>query len=426
MLVGLLELEYRGFGSTSHVAMELARATAEQMGAPDDMMFEVILGTLLRDLSKDGIESAENAGKVFSDDERKRHIEEHISASLRMFEHVDFPWKVLPVVRHHHECYNGSGAPDGLRGREIPMAARIVRVVDAYVALSSKSGEESISSDKVLQTLAEETGRKFDPEVVEAFNRVVEKRMMGARSGNKPTVLIVVPDRQFRRLLRVRLSNIGLTVREARTYEKCRERLLKSPPDLALIDIDLDPQDAFQLLAEMQQDDNLCRVPIAFLSSRSDRALKLRALRQGVDDYLVNDNMEELIARVENILIRRAVRADGNSRRIGRGITGSLENLGLPDIVQTLTIGMKTACVTLTCGNQQGQIWFENGTPKHAETAQATGEEAFYEMVRWKTGEFNIEHGTQGRRVTIEHDSMFLLMEGLRQIDESNFEAHAS
>ena len=111
-----------------------------------------------------------------------------------------------------------------------------------------------------------------------------------------------MPDRQFRRLLRVRLSNIGLTVREARTYEKCRERLLKSPPDLALIDIDVDPQDAFQLLAEMQQNDNLCRVPIAFLSSRSDRALKLRALRQGVDDYLVNDNMEELIARVENIL----------------------------------------------------------------------------------------------------------------------------
>ena len=132
--------------------------------------------------------------------------------------------------------------------------------------------------------------------------------------------------------------------------------------------------------------------------------------------------MEEIMARVENILVRRAIRADGDSRRVRRGITGRLENLTLPDIVQTLTIGMKTACVSLTSGNESGRLWFENGTPTHAECADVIGEDAFYMMIRWKTGEFVIEHGTRSRRSTIEHDSMFLLMEGLRLVDEGEAE----
>jgi response regulator RpfG family c-di-GMP phosphodiesterase len=418
-LVGLLELEYRRFGSTSHVAMELARATVEELGADEDMMYEVVLGTLLRDLGRAGLEPEPLTEKVFTDSERNRFIDEHVTASLRMFEHIDFPWKVLSVVRHHHERYNGTGAPDGLRGREIPMGARIVSVVDAYVALTSGKGEDSMNPDEALRVLAEETGRQFDPEVVEAFNRVIDKRLLGRKSSKKPVVLLAEPEPQFRRLLKVHLANIGLTVKEARNYEKCKEHMLKSPPDLAIINIDADPWEAFQLLDEIQRDENLCRVPIAFLSTRNDRSLKLRALRQGVEDYMIKgDDMEELIARVENIVVRRAIRADGESRRGRRGVMGRLENLGLPDIVQTLTIGMKTACVSLTSGKRTGRIWFENGTPKHAQCAQLTGEDAFYEMMRWKAGEFVIEHRSRTRRNTIEHDSMFLLMEGLRQIDE--------
>jgi len=427
VLVGLLELEYREFGSTSHVAMELARATVEELGADEDIMNEVVLGTLLRDLGKVALESEPRSAEAFTDAERNRFIAEQVGASLRLFEHIDFPWKVLSVVRHHHERYNGSGAPDGLRGREIPLGARIVSVVNAYVAMTCRKGVDSMSPDEALKTLAEETGRQFDPEVLEAFSRVIDKRLLGRKSKSKPLVLLVEPDRQFCRLLKVNLANLGLSVKQARDYEKCKERLLKAPPDLAIVDIDPDPREAFQMLNEIQQDDNLCRVPIVFMSSRADRSLKLRALRKGVEDYLVkSDDMEEIMARVENILVRRAIRADGDSRRIRRGVTGRLENLTLPDIVQTLTIGMKTACVSLTAGNQTGRIWFENGTPTHAECAELSGEEAFYGMIRWKTGEFVIEHGTRTRRNTIEHDSMFLLMEGLRLVDESEAERAAA
>ena len=87
---------------------------------------------------------------------------------------------------------------------------------------------------------------------------------------------------------------------------------------------------------------------------------------------------------------------------------------------------MKTACVTLTSDGKTGRIWFVTGAPKHAECKRLKGDDAFYEMVRWKTGEFVIEHGSKTRRTSIDQDAMFLLMEGLRLIDEDGDEAQTA
>jgi hypothetical protein len=89
-------------------------------------------------------------------------------------------------------------------------------------------------------------------------------------------------------------------------------------------------------------------------------------------------------------------------------------------------MGMKTACVTLRSNGSKGQIWFENGTVRHAESGRQKGEPAFYEMVRWTDGSFVIEHGVQTRRRSIERDAMFLVMEGVRLMDESEAGASAT
>lgn len=427
VLVGLLELEHKLFASSSHQAMQLARATAEELGAHEDMVNEVVMGTLLRDVGKAGLELDHPADEECSPEERRKHDDEHVSSSLRLFEHIDFPWKVLPVVRHHHEHYNGAGGPDALRGREIPMGARIVAVVDAYVALTCGKQRQARDPEEALQELVRRAGHHFDPEVVEAFHRVIDKRLAGNKSKVKPAVLIVEPQKQFRRLIKMRLINEGLKVLEASGCEKAMGLLLKYPPDLVLVALDPEPGEAFQLLHEMQQDERLCRMPIAFLAQRPDRVLKLRALRLGVDDLLhKGDDMEELVARVQNILLRKAIRSEGEPRRTRRGISGSLDHLGLADMIQTLAIGMKTASVSIASAGRNGTIWFENGTPRHAETGDLEGEQAFYEMVRWGEGEFVIEHGVKTKRKSLNHDAMYLLMEGLRLLDEEVGEAQAA
>ena len=182
---------------------------------------------------------------------------------------------------------------------------------------------------------------------------------------------------------------------------------------------DTESTEAFSILHEVQQDQKLCAMPVAFLASRNDRVLKLRALRQGVDDFLLkSDDLEELVARVQNVLTRETLRKEGGARRTRRGITGELDNLSLPDITQTLVMGMKSARVTVSSSERHGKIWFDNGAVVHAETAGQKGDEAFFEMVGWTSGEFVIEHGLKSKHKSVDKDTMFLLMEGLRLMDE--------
>jgi response regulator RpfG family c-di-GMP phosphodiesterase len=352
----------------------------------------------------------------------------HVDGSLRLFEHIDFPWKVLPIIHHHHERYDGKGYPDGLKGREIPLGARIVAIVDAYVALTSdREHRGPIENDEALGTLMVEAGRQFDPEVFEAFQKALEQRSPGARSGEKPSVLIIAPQDEHRKVLKMRLVNEGFDVTESKSTQRALRKLRKQPASLALIDIDVDHATAFRLLQDMREDEELCRVPVAFLTGHHDRILKIRALREGVDDMLSKtDDLEELMARVQNIVSREAVRRDGKVERSRRGISGELENLGFADIVQVLSMGMKTACVTLRSNGSKGRVWFENGTVRHAEAGSEQGESAFYEMVRWNDGSFVIEHGVQTRVRSIERDAMFLVMEGVRLMDESGAGASAA
>ena len=421
IVVALLELDDRHFGGFSHQAMELARAVAEELSDEEEMIQEIVLATLLRDVGKAGVSSAVLTETGWFTEEQKEMMKSHVESSMRLFEHVDFPWKVLPIIRHHHERYDGKGYPDGLRGREIPMGARIVAVVDAFVALTSgRNHRGAFDGEQALTMLAAEAGRQFDPEVVEAFQKVLDKRRGGRKKKRKPQILIADAQAEFRKPLKMRLLNDGCDILEAEDYETALGMMLKESPDLVLLDLDADQAAAFQLLEEIRQDESLRRLPLALLSRSSDRILKIRALRQGVDDFLGKDSdLDELAARVENILTREAVRRESSPQPVRRGITGDLENLGLPEIIQTLVMGMKTACVTLRRDGVVGRIWLDNGAARHADAGELEGDPAFFEMVRWDSGEFLIEHGVRCKHNTLTHDAMYLLMEGLRMIDES-------
>ena len=101
------------------------------------------------------------------------------------------------------------------------------------------------------------------------------------------------------------------------------------------------------------------------------------------------------------------------------GISGELDNLPVPEIVQMLCMGEKTASVRITCGDRTGAMWFENGALVHAECGPAEGEEAFADLAAWPKGTFLIRHEETAPRVSIESDPMGLLLDHCRVIDET-------
>ncbi len=151
-----------------------AVATARHMGLSADLVEAVNTGTLLKDIGKLGVpdyvllKTGELTGEEFA------KIRKHPEVGAAILEGVVFPWPVLPVVRSHHERWDGTGYPDGLKGEQIPLTARILAVADVYDALtSSRAHRGAWSREGALAEIQRQAGAHFDPAVVAAFTAVI-------------------------------------------------------------------------------------------------------------------------------------------------------------------------------------------------------------------------------------------------------------
>jgi putative nucleotidyltransferase with HDIG domain len=100
-------------------------------------------------------------------------IKLHAPIGAQILSAIDFPYPVVPIVRHHHENWDGTGYPDGLRGVDIPLGARIMAVVDCYDALTSdRPYRPALSDQEALEIIEARKGTMYDPIVTDAFMRV--------------------------------------------------------------------------------------------------------------------------------------------------------------------------------------------------------------------------------------------------------------
>jgi len=103
-------------------------------------------------------------------------IKQHPLRGAQILEEMNFPKEVIAIVLNHHERWGGEGYPNGIRGQEIPLGARIVSLVDAYVAMTSERPyRRALPYEKARQVIAENWGSPFDPSVIEVFLTVLDK-----------------------------------------------------------------------------------------------------------------------------------------------------------------------------------------------------------------------------------------------------------
>lgn len=109
-------------------------------------------------------------GRVTPEEFEKLKIHPVVGAEI--LDRVQFPYPVVPIVRSHHEKWNGTGYPDGLSGEGIPIGARILSVVDCFDALTSERPyRRAISPDEAMALLRAESGRSYDPRVVDCIEK---------------------------------------------------------------------------------------------------------------------------------------------------------------------------------------------------------------------------------------------------------------
>ncbi|HCR70336.1 MAG TPA: histidine kinase, partial [Anaerolineae bacterium] len=161
-------------GHTQRVT-ELTLRVAAKLGFSDEEMVHIKRGALLHDMGKMAIpdEILQKPGPL--DEEEWKKMRQHPVYAFEMLSNISYLHPALEIPFFHHERWDGSGYPRGLKGEEIPLAARMFAIVDVWDALSSdRPYRKKLPRNEVIAYLREKSGTLFEPRLVDIFLEMIE------------------------------------------------------------------------------------------------------------------------------------------------------------------------------------------------------------------------------------------------------------
>jgi len=178
-LMSALDARDRETEGHSNRVSELACLLAAEVGLNATTLKAIERGSLLHDIGKIGVSDGILHKRSGLSPEEWKIMHLHPDIGARIIEDIPFLQETLPIIRYHHERWDGSGYPVGLSGKDIPLQARIFAVADAFDALiSDRPYRERIPVSEARAYIREQAGALFDPEIVSAFERMWEKNKL--------------------------------------------------------------------------------------------------------------------------------------------------------------------------------------------------------------------------------------------------------
>ncbi len=161
-------------GHSERVAA-VSRTVARQLGLGEEVQHKVWIGALLHDVGKIGVEDHILRKSGVLTPEEYDQMKLHTVMGADILSRIQELREMIPAVRWHHEAWAGGGYPDGLKGEQIPLIARIVAVADCFDAITTnRPYQQAGSLHHAVETITKLTGKKFDAKVVTAFLRACE------------------------------------------------------------------------------------------------------------------------------------------------------------------------------------------------------------------------------------------------------------
>ncbi|XYH98958.1 HD domain-containing phosphohydrolase [Sorangium sp. So ce1128] len=417
VLVSLLENNRQDLRGHSSTVARIVRKLCERIGLPPTTVASYVASAYLHDLGKNGPYHL-TALNVAEYEGHRLAATKSVDLPAHLMESVGLPQDVVSAINLMYERYDGSGFPDGLSGKEIPLGARILAVADTYADLTQNPRNpyrKALRPPEACDVLAQYRGTIFDPNIVDLFRQVMTGDDMRAKLlSDRHQALIVDPDPEETTVLELRLLEQGFEVSIARNVAQARRELETKDIEVVVSEIDLEEPDAGLALRADALKLGFGRDKTwVILTAKTDRQTAQRAFDLGVDDFVSKPASTDVMAAKLRQLIERR-----SSTAVPRGVSGSLAEMGLPDMIQILWHGRKTCALKIQANSMAGEIHFADGQVVHALWAGAHGEDAFYRMLTLREGDFRLDPSFSPSTRSITASPEALLLEGMRRLDE--------
>jgi response regulator RpfG family c-di-GMP phosphodiesterase len=417
VLVSLLESTRVDLRGHSSEVARLARRIADKMGFDAAATTALVAAAFVHDLGKMGPYhlTTLNCSEF---DGHKAVAQKAYSVPGQLLEAVRLPRETTEAVEHMYERYDGKGFPAATSGKDIPLHARLLAICDTYADLTGNPRNpfrKLLAANEACEALAKYKETIFDPNLVDLFRHTMVGEDLKARLlENRSQALLVDIDPEETTVLELRLIEQGFVVKNARSPELALKILAGGDIDLVVAEIDLGFSDGLALLAEARKQHWGKDLPWVIYTRRQERAIAQKAFELGVLDYVSKPaHADVLVAKLKALLEQRA------SSRGTRGVSGSLREMGLPDMVQVLFHGRKSGKLKIRAREGAGEIHFLDGNVVNALWGEQRGEEAFYAMLRIQDGEFGLDPTFKTASRLIHQSAEALLLEGMRRMDEA-------
>jgi response regulator RpfG family c-di-GMP phosphodiesterase len=419
VLVALLDSHRQDLRGHSSLVARLVRRLCERLNLPSAQAATITLGAQLHDVGKAGPVHLTPIN-VSEYESYRAAAQKALMTPTRLLGSANVAAEALEAIEQMYERYDGKGIPNGLAGKEIALGARIIAVADAYADLvenASNAFRRQLPPQEACAALMKYKATVFDPHLVDLFKSLILGDDVRAKLlSDRHRALLVDPDAEETTILELRLLEQGFEVRTVRSAESALEMLGAREFDIVVSELDLGKTDGLALLKQARAQRWGQNLGWVIYTRRVVRDDAERAFDLGVLDFVAKPAQPDvLVAKFKAMLEQRST-----TKKSLSGVSGSLREMALPDLLQVLSQGRKTGRLNIQRAGDAGGIHFDAGAVVGASWNDLAAHDAVYAMLKIDDGDFAFDPDfrPQASERAIHESSEALLLEGLRRRDE--------
>lgn len=237
---------------------------------------------------------------------------------------------------------------------------------------------------------------------------------------NNVKVLLVDDNPMVLGMLKSAIAPLAAGVTTATDAADALLKSVDSPPDLLVCDYRMPGMDGRQLVEKLKSRPRTAGAVVIVLATKSDIAEKLATQDNLIDEFVEKPFfLKEATQRIKRVIDKISLEKMAKAAASDGVLRGSLLQMNVIDLVQSLEMGRKSCALTLTNKDEKCDLYFKEGQVIHAAYGPLTGDQAVFKVLRWTDGSFEVNFEGKTTKLTTTLNTQGLLMEGLRLLDES-------